>query len=412
MLLEADTLIYDNDDDTVTAVGGVRIDYGGNKLVAERVTYDRDIAPAGRQRQRRRSSTRTAPTIYSDEIDITDDFARRLRQRAARRDRRQDLFRGRKRRAARAASSRPSTTASTRPASPARNSRTRRRSGASRPSKIIWNGKAKTVRFENSRFEFFGMPIGHLPAFEIADPTVKRKIRLPVPGHRLQERTRLRRRRSLLFRAVADLRPDGHRHRSTPSRASSREAEWRQRFNNGEYSIKIAGINQADPDAFELNTVDSGPPGRPEPAARHGRHQGRVRDQSALGRSAGTFSSRPTRTSPTPTASMATTSCVHRSEVYLTGLNDRNYLRPARHALRGSGRASSTSIPSRPQRQAALGAAELRLFVYAGRAGVRRRAQFRRQRPRHQPRPNWIDDRSTAPTRRAVRGIEGDVEPR
>jgi LPS-assembly protein len=41
MLLEADTLVYDNDEQTVTAVGGVQIDYGGNRLVAERVTYNR-----------------------------------------------------------------------------------------------------------------------------------------------------------------------------------------------------------------------------------------------------------------------------------------------------------------------------------------------------------------------------------
>ena len=38
MLLEADTLVYDNDNQTVTAVGGVQIDYGGNRLVAERVS--------------------------------------------------------------------------------------------------------------------------------------------------------------------------------------------------------------------------------------------------------------------------------------------------------------------------------------------------------------------------------------
>jgi LPS-assembly protein len=42
MLLEADTLVYDNDAQTVTAVGGVQIDYDGNRLVAQRVTYDRN----------------------------------------------------------------------------------------------------------------------------------------------------------------------------------------------------------------------------------------------------------------------------------------------------------------------------------------------------------------------------------
>ncbi|TIU43048.1 MAG: LPS-assembly protein LptD, partial [Mesorhizobium sp.] len=35
------------------------------------------------------------------------------------------------------------------------------------------------------------------------------------------------------------------------------EAEWRQRFNNGEYTLKIAGINQQDPDAFiDTDTLD------------------------------------------------------------------------------------------------------------------------------------------------------------
>src|SRR5690349_21571783 len=42
MLLAADTLVYNNDNNTVTAVGGVQIDYGGNKLVAQRVEYNRN----------------------------------------------------------------------------------------------------------------------------------------------------------------------------------------------------------------------------------------------------------------------------------------------------------------------------------------------------------------------------------
>ncbi|TIN21397.1 MAG: LPS-assembly protein LptD, partial [Mesorhizobium sp.] len=42
MLLAADTLVYNNDNQTVTAVGGVQIDYGGNRLVAQRVEYNRN----------------------------------------------------------------------------------------------------------------------------------------------------------------------------------------------------------------------------------------------------------------------------------------------------------------------------------------------------------------------------------
>ncbi|MBA3446893.1 MAG: LPS-assembly protein LptD, partial [Pseudaminobacter sp.] len=73
MLLEADTLVYDNDANTVTAVGGVRIDYGGNRLVAQRVTYDRKtsrLIASGNVEILESSGTK----IFSDQIDITDDF--------------------------------------------------------------------------------------------------------------------------------------------------------------------------------------------------------------------------------------------------------------------------------------------------------------------------------------------------
>ncbi|TIU19131.1 MAG: LPS-assembly protein LptD, partial [Mesorhizobium sp.] len=48
--------------------------------------------------------------------------------------------------------------------------------------KIIWNGEKKTVRFENANFELFGFPLAYLPAFEIADPTVKRKSGFLIPS--------------------------------------------------------------------------------------------------------------------------------------------------------------------------------------------------------------------------------------
>ena len=41
------------------------------------------------------------------------------------------------------------------------------------------------------------------------------------------------------------------------------EAEWRQRFDNGQYTLKMAGIYQANPDDFDANTIDSGRPDDP-----------------------------------------------------------------------------------------------------------------------------------------------------
>src|SRR5690606_6133359 len=74
MLLVADTLVYDQDQNTVTAVGGVQIEYDGNRLVAQRVTYHRDtsrVVASGHVEIIERDGNR----ILADQIDVTDDFS-------------------------------------------------------------------------------------------------------------------------------------------------------------------------------------------------------------------------------------------------------------------------------------------------------------------------------------------------
>lgn len=74
MLLESDVLTYDQDANTVSASGQVRIEYAGNRLVAERVTYDRNtgrLKAVGNVEIIEKDGNR----IYTDEIDVTDDFA-------------------------------------------------------------------------------------------------------------------------------------------------------------------------------------------------------------------------------------------------------------------------------------------------------------------------------------------------
>lgn len=73
MLLQADELVYDRDVNVVTAQGKVRIEYDGNRLVADNVTYN--------QQTRRMTATgnveiveRDGNKIYSDHLDVTDSF--------------------------------------------------------------------------------------------------------------------------------------------------------------------------------------------------------------------------------------------------------------------------------------------------------------------------------------------------
>ncbi|AMS43436.1 LPS-assembly protein LptD [Aminobacter aminovorans] len=321
MLLEADTLVYDNDASTVTAVGGVQIDYAGNRLVAQRVTYDRKtsrLIASGNVEVVNSDGTK----IFSQEIDITDDFAdgfvNTLRIETV--DKTYFAAESAKREGGFLTTFNNGVYTACEPCEAKPDKAPIWRVKA---QKIIWNGKKKTVRFENSNFEFFGFPIAFLPAFEIADPTVKRKSGFLMPGVSFNSKLGIGVSVPYYFALspTYDLTIKGTGY---TKQGFLGEAEWRQRFNNGEYSLKMAGIYQMNPDKFDAGTVDSGPNGDPN------KLRGMVGTKghfdlnprwafgwNILAQTDKNFS----RTYSIDGFSEST----HRSEVYLTGLNDRNY---------------------------------------------------------------------------------------
>ncbi|MEO5325522.1 LPS-assembly protein LptD [Mesorhizobium sp. CC13] len=321
MLLEADTLVYDNDAQTVTAVGGVQIDYAGNRLVAQRVTYNRKtsrLIASGNVQIVNSDGTK----IFSQEIDVTDDFAdgfvNSLRletvdktyfaaESAKREDGYLTTFSNGVYTACEPCEAKPDKAPIWR----------------IKAQKIIWNGQKKTVRFENSNFEFFGFPIAFLPAFEIADPTVKRKSGFLIPSisYKSELGVSLSVPYYFALSPTYDLTVTGTGY---TRQGFLGEAEWRQRFNNGQYSLKIAGISQMNPDKFDANTVDSGPAGDENKLRGMVGSKGRfdLNPRWTFGwdvmvQSDKNFS----RTYKIDGFSDST----QRSEVYLTGLNDRNY---------------------------------------------------------------------------------------
>jgi LPS-assembly protein len=324
MLLEADTLVYDNDANTVTAVGGVQIDYGGNRLVAQRVTYDRNtsrLIASGNVEIVDSSGTR----IFSDEIDITDDFGdgfvNALRVETV--DKTYFAAESAERKGGRLTTFNNGVYTACEPCEEKPDQAPIWRIKA---RKIIWDGRAKTVRFENSRFEFFGFPLAFLPSFEIADPTVKRKSGFLFPG--IKYKSELGVGVSipyyLALSPTYDLTLTGTGY---TKQGFLGEAEWRQRFNNGEYSLKIAGIHQNDPDEFideSGRNVDSGREDDPNKFRGMLGTSGRfdinprwVFGWDALVQTDKNFS----RTYEIDGYS----EYVHQSEIYLVGLHDRNY---------------------------------------------------------------------------------------
>ena len=163
MLLSADELVYDRDANTVTAQGNVQIEYDGNRIVARKVVYNQKtnrvlaegdvevVQPDGSK-------------YYSQQIDMTDDlgegFVNSLRAEtpdntrfaavsAERSGGQMTVF------------NRGAYTA----CEPCYYKPDRDVLWQIKAKKIIWNGATKTMRFENSHFEFFVMQVAWFPVF-------------------------------------------------------------------------------------------------------------------------------------------------------------------------------------------------------------------------------------------------------
>ncbi|TGT43872.1 LPS-assembly protein LptD [Mesorhizobium sp. M8A.F.Ca.ET.165.01.1.1] len=330
MLLAADTLEYNNDNQTVTAIGGVQIDYGGNRLVAQKVVYNRNtkrMVASGNVEIVNSDGTK----INSQHIDITDDFAdgfvNALRVETV--DKAYFAAESAERMGGVLTTFHNGVYTA---CEPCEDKPDKAPTWRVKARKIIWNGEKKTVRFENANFEFFGFPLAYLPAFEIADPTVKRKSGFLIPsiGYNSHLGYSVKIPYYFALSPTYDLTVTGSGY---TKQGFLGEAEWRQRFNNGEYTFKIAGIQQQDPDAFidgaafpstAGHNIDSGAVGDPNKFRGMMGTQGQfaINERWNFGwdvllQTDKNFSN---------TYNIAKYNAyVHQSSVYLTGLNDRNY---------------------------------------------------------------------------------------
>ena len=324
MLLAADTLVYNNDNQTVTAVGGVQIDYGGNRLVAQRVEYNRNtkrMVASGNVEVINSDGTK----INSQHIDITDDFADGFVNALRVETIDKAYF-------AAESAERMGGVLTTfhngvyTACEPCEDKPDKAPTWRVKARKIIWNGEKKTVRFENANFEFFGFPLAYLPAFEIADPTVKRKSGFLMPSILYKSDLGVGVKVPYYFALspTYDLTVTGTGY---TKQGFLGEAEWRQRFNNGEYSVKIAGIQQRDPDAFidsAGRNVDSGTASDPNKFRGMMGTQGQFAINPRWNFGWDVLVQTDKNFSNTYNIDKYSSS-VHQSTVYLTGLNGRNY---------------------------------------------------------------------------------------
>jgi LPS-assembly protein len=111
--------------------------------------------------------------------------------------------------------------------------------------RIIHNKDERKIYFEDARVEFFGMPLAFFPYFSMPDPTVKRQTGFLMPsfsnsniyGFGVE---------TPYFVALAPDYDMTLSPRYMTTQGALVQGEFRQRLENGDYTIRAAGINQLD----------------------------------------------------------------------------------------------------------------------------------------------------------------------
>jgi LPS-assembly protein len=244
LLVDAREIVYDNDHNTVSAVGEVQLYYQGRVLQADKVTYDRNtnrVLAEGNARL-----TETDGTVATgDRFELTDDFkdgfidslrietADKTRFSAPRAERtggESTVFEKGTYTACEACKKDPS----------------RPPLWQVKAAKIIHNNSERMIYYEDATIEFYGIPLAYIPYFSAPDPTVKRKTGFLAP-HYIYSSALGYGASTPFFWAIA---PD-YDLTLTPTYLTNQgflgQAEWRQRFLTGSYNIRVAGIRQQHP---------------------------------------------------------------------------------------------------------------------------------------------------------------------
>ncbi|MEL7228442.1 MAG: LPS-assembly protein LptD [Pseudomonadota bacterium] len=259
LLLKADRLIYDNDNQKVTAQGSVQLDYNGYQVVADEVSYNQStnkVRATGNVEILEPNGNR----IYADEIDLSDDFSAGFVN--ALRVETLDNTRFAAESAERFADQKTVFRHGVYTAcEPCRERPDKAPLWQIKAQQVILDGKTKTISYRQARFELFGIPIAYVPYFTHADGSVKRKtgILTPTIGYKSDL--------GFWYRQPYFIKT-GETHDLTlaatgyTNQGFMLDGRWRHQLENGFYSIKAAGISQDDPNAFttapDNSVVDRG----------------------------------------------------------------------------------------------------------------------------------------------------------
>lgn len=245
MLLEADDLTYDYDKDKILARGKVQIFYDGYTLEADEVIFDR-----GSARMFAKGNVKMAEPdgniITTQEMELSDNFAdgfaRSLQVDSPERTR--FIAESAQREGGNVTTFNNGlyTVYTRQPVEKPPLWRLR-------AQKIVHNQQEQSVRFEDTKLEFFGTPVAYIPYLSMPDPSVKRKSGFLTPSGFIS--TNLGYGASIPYYWALD----PHYDLTVTATGFTKQgalgtAVWRQELDRGDYLISGALIAQSDPSAF------------------------------------------------------------------------------------------------------------------------------------------------------------------
>jgi LPS-assembly protein len=239
MLLQADEMIYDNENAKITAKGNVELYYGNYTLLADRVIYDRNSNTLSAEGNVRIKDPDGA-VITSDQITLTDDFrdgfieslklvtkedTRIVASSASREAGNVTVFEK--------AWFTPCKVCEDNPSKPP--------TWRIRAGKIIHKRDQATITYKNAFFDFLGVPVIYVPWFQSADPTVKRKSGFLMPTYSQSGQLGSTVQIPYYF-ALSDSYDFTFAPMITQKAGTLLLGDWRQRLSSGGYRVELAGV--------------------------------------------------------------------------------------------------------------------------------------------------------------------------
>ena len=247
LLVDANEIFVDRDNDIVEARGDVQLFYQGRRLEADKVVYNRKTKRVYAEGNAKLTE-QNGQVIFSDRFELTDDFRDGFIDslRVVSPDKQRiSAARGERTDGETTVFDRGTYTA----CEPCKANPEKPPLWQVRAARIIAKNSEQLIYYEDATIEFYGLPLAYVPYFSAPDPTVSRKSGFLTPRYSRSSTNGLR----VSIPYYLALAPN-YDLLFTPSILSRQgllnEVEFRHRLETGVYNIRAAGIFQADPTAF------------------------------------------------------------------------------------------------------------------------------------------------------------------